>query len=64
MKKKRIAASESMEQELIKGLVSEADPLEEAARRGAQLILQRTLEAVMLGEGVRPNVSDFLRRER
>ena len=38
----------------MKGLVSEADPLEEAARRGAQLILQRTLEAVMLGEGVRP----------
>ena len=39
--------------------VSEADPLEEAARRGAQLILQRTLEAVMLGEGVRPNGAIF-----
>ena len=32
MKKKRIAASESMEQELMKGLLSEADRLGEAAR--------------------------------
>ena len=55
MKKKRIAPSERMEQELMEGLVSEADPLGEAARRGAQLILQRALEA---------EVSDFLRRER
>ena len=55
MKKKRIAPSERMEQELMDGLVSEADPLGEAARRGAQLILQRALEA---------EVSDFLRRER
>ena len=39
----------------MEGLVSEADPLGEAARRGAQLILQRALEA---------EVSDFLRRER
>ena len=38
MKKKRIAPSERMEQELMDGLVSEADPLGEAARRGAQLI--------------------------
>ena len=44
-----------MEQELMEGLVSEADPLGEAARRGAQLILQRALEA---------EVSDFLRSER
>ena len=43
----------------MKGLVSEADPLEEVARRGAQLILQRTLEAVMLGEGVCPNGAIF-----
>ena len=35
MKKKRIAPSERMEQELMDGLVSEADPLGEAARRGA-----------------------------
>ena len=55
MKKKRIAPSERMEQELMDGLVSEGDPLGEAARRGAQLILQRALEA---------EVSDFLRRER
>ena len=38
----------------MRGLVSDADPLGEAARRGAQLILQKALEAVMLGEGVRP----------
>ena len=44
-----------MEQELMQGLVSEGDPLGEAARRGAQLILQRALEA---------EVSDFLRRDR
>ena len=55
MKKRRIAPSERMEQELMDGLVSEADPLGEAARRGAQLILQRALEA---------EVSDFLRRDR
>ena len=55
MKKRRIAPSERMKQELMEGLVSEADPLGEAARRGAQLILQRALEA---------EVSDFLRRER
>ena len=48
-----------MEQELMKGLLSGADPLGEAARRGAQLILQRALEAVMLGEGVRPNGAIF-----
>ena len=43
-----------MNQEFMKGFVSEADPLGKAARRGAQLILQRALETVMLGEGVRP----------
>ena len=52
MKKRRIAPSERMKQGLMEGLVSEADPLGEAARRGAQLILQRALEA---------EVSDFLR---
>ena len=36
------------------GLVSDADPLGEAARREAQLILPWAIEAVMLGEGVRP----------
>ena len=39
----------------MKGLVSDADPLGEAARRGAQLILQRALEA---------EVSEFLGRDR
>jgi len=52
---KKIAPSERMEQDLMKGLVSDADPLGEAARRGAQLILQRALEA---------EVSEFLGRER
>ena len=55
MKKERIAPSERMKQELMKGLVSEADPLGEAARLGAQLILQKALEA---------EVSDFLGRGR
>ena len=55
MRKRKIAPSERMRQELMSGLVSEADPLGEAARRGAQLILQRALEA---------EVSDFLGRER
>ena len=39
----------------MKGLISSGDPLGEAARRGAQLILQRALEA---------EVSDFLGRAR
>ena len=52
---KKIAPSERMEQDLMRGLVSDADPLGEAARRGAQLILQRALEA---------EVSDFLGRAR
>ena len=55
MRKRKIAPSERMRQELMSGLVSEADPLGEAARRGAQLILQRALGA---------EVSDFLGRER
>ena len=64
MKKKRIAPSERMEQELMDGLVSEADPLGEAARRGAQLILQRALEAEACLRAPHRQVSDFLRRER
>ncbi len=52
---KKIAPSERMEQDLMRGLVSDADPLGEAARRGAQLILQKALEA---------EVSDFLGRAR
>ena len=55
MKKRRIAPSERMQQALIQGLVSDADPLGEAARRGAQLILQKAMEA---------EVSDFLGRDR
>ena len=53
-----------MEQELMDGLVSEADPLGEAARRGAQLILQRALEAEACLRAPHRQVSDFLRRER
>ena len=52
---KKIAPSERIEQELMNGIVSSTDPLGEAARRGAQLILQRALEE---------EVSDFLGRER
>ena len=52
---KKIAPSERMEQDLMRGLVSDADPLGEAARRGAQLILQKALEA---------EVSDFPGRAR
>ena len=44
------------------GLVSEADPLGEAARRGAQLILQRALEAEACLRAPHRQVSDFLRR--
>ena len=55
MKKRRIAPSERMEQALMNGLVSDVDPLGEAARRGAQLILQKTLEV---------EVSEFLGRDR
>lgn len=41
---KRIAPSQRMEQEIMDGVRSSADPLGEAARRGAQLILQKALE--------------------
>lgn len=44
MKKPRIAPSESMEQALMNGLVSDVNPLGGAARRGAQLTLQEGLE--------------------
>ena len=61
MKKKRITPSERMEQELMDGLVSEADPLGEAARRGAQLILQRALEARSLSACPGKSLSWFMR---
>ena len=52
---KRIAPSERMEQEISEALRVSQDPLGEAARRGAQLILQRVLEA---------EVDEFLGRGR
>jgi len=52
---KRIAPSQKLEQELFLGLRSSGDPLGEAARRGAQLILQKTLEM---------EVDEFLGRKR
>jgi putative transposase len=51
---KRVAPSERMGQEISEALKVSADPLGEAARRGAQLILQRVLEAevdAFLGRG-------------
>ena len=51
---KRIAPSERMEQGIMEALKVSEDPLGEAARRGAQLILQRVLEAevdAFLGRG-------------
>lgn len=42
---KRIPPSKTMEQELYTGLITSGDPLGEAARRGAQLILQKAIEA-------------------
>lgn len=41
---KKIAPSEKLEQELFTGMLSDKDPIGEAARRGAQFILQRALE--------------------
>ncbi len=41
---KRIPPSERMEQELFRGLATEGDPIGEAARRGARLILQKMIE--------------------
>lgn len=52
---KRIAPSEKMEQEIMQGIKCSGDPIGEAARRGAQLILQRALE---------DEVTGFLGRER
>ena len=52
---KRIAPSERMEQELFEAVAASGDPLGEAARRGAQLILQKALEK---------EVDNFLGRER
>ena len=52
---KRVAPSERLEKEIFEGMVTSADPLGEAARRGAQLILQKALEV---------EVDDFLGRGR
>lgn len=52
---KRIAPSERMKQELLGAVATSEDPLGEAARRGAQLILQKELEK---------EVDDFLGRKR
>ena len=46
---KRIAPSERLEKEIFEGLVTSGDPLGEAARRGAQLILQKALEVEVDG---------------
>lgn len=42
---KRVPPSQKMEQALYTGLLTSGDPLGEAARRGAQLILQKAIEA-------------------
>ncbi len=52
---RRIAPSERMEQELFEAMATSEDPLGEAARRGAQLILQKELER---------EVDEFLGRKR
>jgi len=51
---KRIPPSVRLEQEVFSGMVTSGDPLGEAARRGAQLLLQKALEM---------EVTDFLGRE-
>jgi len=51
----RVAPSERLEQELMGCVITSADPLGEAARRGAQLVLQKALEI---------EVAIFLGRER
>ena len=52
----------------MEGIANRPEPLGEAVRRGAQLLLpvwvrrrgmQRAWETVMLGEDLRPEVSDF-----
>ena len=58
---KKVAPSERMEQEISEALKVSQDPLGEAARRGAQLILQRVLEAEVdefLGRGRYERASD------
>ena len=52
---KRVAPSQRMEQELFTAVQASGDPLGEAARRGAQMILQRVLEW---------EVEDYLGRRR
>ena len=54
MTKRRIPPSRRMEQEIFSAISSSTDPLGEAARRGAQMILQKALEAEVdefLGRG-------------
>jgi putative transposase len=51
---KRVAPSERLEKEILSGMITSGDPLGEAARRGAQLILQKALEMELdefLGRG-------------
>jgi len=52
---KRIAPSERMGQEIFSGMLTQGDPLSLAARRGAQLVLQKALET---------EVDEFLGRGR
>jgi len=42
---KKVPPSVKMEQELYTGLITSGDPLGEAARRGASLLLQKAIEA-------------------
>jgi transposase-like protein len=42
---KKVPPSVKMEQELYTGLITSGDPLGEAARRGARLLLQKAIEA-------------------
>src|SRR3990172_960639 len=52
---RRLAPSQRLEQELMRGLETSGDPLGEAARRGAPLILQKDLGS---------EVADFVGRRR
>jgi transposase-like protein len=52
---KRLAPSERLEKEIFEAVAGSGDPLGEAARRGAQLLLQKALEV---------EVDDFLGRGR
>ena len=52
---RRVAPSEKLEQEFYAAVSTSEEPLSEAARRGARLILQRALEI---------ELAEFLGRER